>query len=163
MGDLDPSKARQAIKQGLAPLDQRIATLKSKKVSRAWERFNQDATSKLLSGDITIDEWKSALGQFGGLAASNVKDPSVAAQITQDVNGAAIAAEGAFDPPSSMTWLIFAGVGAAALAYWWMKKEESQREVPIATPEIISGSRRSKKPTAQIEEAEPEDAEFEEI
>jgi hypothetical protein len=166
VGDLDPAKVRAAVLQGLAPLEQRIASLKSKKIAKAWGDFNKDATARLLSGDISVDEWKLALGQFGGRLLADLKDPTAQPEVVADVNATGKAVEEAFDPPSPFGWLIFAGIGATALAYWWMKKEERQREFPVATPEIIAGSRRqgSKFPTAVIPDAEiEEDAEFEEI
>lgn len=164
MGDLDPAKVRAAVLRGLAPLEQRIAALKSKKAAKAWARLNED-TAKLLNGDSTVDEWKASLGQFGGIVVKDLKDPAQQTAIISDVNLAAAVAEEAFDPPAFPRWLIFGGLGAAALAYWWMKREEKQREIPIATPQIIAGSPRTKKIKAVIEEAddEIEDAEFEEI
>lgn len=163
MGDLDPKKVRAAVLRGLMPVERRISALKNKSAAAAWGRFNKDATHKLLRGDITVDEWKGALAQFGGIVTKGVKDPATQQALAEDVNNAAIIVEEAFEPPSPLGWLIFAGVAATGFAYWWMKREEGEKkEIPIFVPEVAGGTQRKgrKFPTAEIEEVE---AEFEEI
>lgn len=161
MGDLDPNKMREAIVQGLTPLDRRIASYKNSAMSQAWVQFAQGPTKKLLAGDITVDEWKHALGGFCTKLAQGIP-PAEAEAVLRDASGAALAVEEVFDPPSPMRWLVIGGVAATALAYWWLKREEGEKEKLVAaTPALVAGTPRKRRPaTLDLEEVE---AEFEEV
>lgn len=160
MGDLDPVKVKEAVVKGLKPVELRAAALKNKNVSAAWNQFAAGSTASLLRGEITIDEWKSALGQLGGIIvqSSTTTDQQ---QALAEINEAAKLVEEAFSPPSPLTWLIFLGVAATGLAYWWHKRQESKKTLPAATPDLLFGSRR--KVAIPAIEDEEEEAEFEEL
>jgi hypothetical protein len=162
MVDLDPNQVKIALFNGLAPIDQRIAALKNKKASRIWDGFVGGATKKLLTGSITVDEWRGALGHCteklsGCLAMGDAE------AIQADAESAAAEVEQVFDPPQrSMRWLVIGGIATAALAYWWMRRSEKKNKLPMLVPETTTGSpRKNRRPVIEIN---PEDViEAEEI
>ena len=162
MGDLDPAKVKAAITSGLAILEPLVIQAKNEQVAEAWNALLRVVTPKLLRGEITVDEWKTGLGQFGAVFVR--ASPASGQAISDSVNRAAQIVEEAFNPPSNLTWLLFAGAGVMGLAYWWMKKQESEREeVRILSPgATLLGSKR-KKASLPIADPEEEEAEFEEI
>lgn len=161
MGDLDPAKIKAAVTQGLSLLEPLIAASKNEAAIDAWNALAGTATKKLLRGEISVDEWESALATFGTTFVQAAPDSRETIAVT--VNRVGQIVEEAFTPPSNLTWLIFAGLAATGLAYWWTKKQESEkREIPVMHPNNLLGSRRKAKiPVAEPEEEE--EAEFEEI
>lgn len=160
MGDLDPAKVKAAVAHSLRMLEPRAVAAKNEKVTQAWNGLAGQFTPALLRGAITVDEWQGALGNFGSALVS-VTTPAAQVEVVDDVNKAGQLVEEAFTPPSSMTWLVFAGLAATGVAYWWYRKQEKEK-AKAATPEIVFGTRRK----VNIPTTEPEEeieAEFEEI
>lgn len=153
-------QVRVAVFQGLSPIETRITRLKDGDALRAWGSFTQGPTKKLLSGDITVDEWRDAFGGFcQKVAQTKIPAPELQALIV-DADGAVVLVEEAFNPPSPMRWLLWGGVAATAIAWWWLRREEKQKLL-VATPASITGTPRAKRPVIEVEEIE--EAEIEEI
>ena len=155
-------RVRVAVSQGLLPIEARIAKLKDGDTIRAWGSFTQGPTKKLLSGDITVDEWRDAFGGFCQRVAQT-KIPSPELQgLMADAEGAVVLVEEAFDPPSPMRWLLWGGVAVTAFAWWWIRREEKEKQkLLVATPASITGTPRAKRPVIEVEEVT--EAEIEEI
>jgi hypothetical protein len=155
-------RVKTAVFNGLSPIEMRITKLKDDTVSHAWNAFTGGPTKKLLSGDITVDEWKGALGTFcQRVAQTKISAPELQA-IVMDADGAAILVEEAFDPPSPTRWLLWGGVAVTAVALWFLRREERQKQkLLVATPASITGTPRAKRPVIEVEEVE--EAEIEEV
>ena len=163
MGDLDPNRVKAAVQQGLALIEPLVIEIKKDQVTEAWNGFLRGSTASLLRGDISVDQWKADLGAFGIVFVKSVPASSVPV-VVNATNGAAQIVEAAFTPPSNLTWLLFAGAGVMGLAYWWMKKQESQRqEVNVLPAADLFGTKRREKVSLPIADPEEEEAEFEEI
>lgn len=155
-------RVRVAVLQGLSPIEARIVQLKEETTAHAWAAFTKGPTQRLLSGDLTVDEWKGALGTFcQNIAQTKIPAPELRA-IAVDADGAAVLVEEAFDPPSPTRWLLWGGVAATAFAWWWISREEEQKEkLLVATPASITGTPRARRPVIEVDQVE--EAEIEEI
>lgn len=160
MGDLNRSTVRQALITGLSPIKRRVTALGDKQLTQTWSQFSKVSSKSLLDGEITVDEWKGVFGDFCTRLAGTVGGDE-GEMILAEANGAATVVEEAFDPPSPLRWWLLGGAAVTVLAYWWVKRDEKEREkLAIATPEIVAGSPRKKRPATELG---TEEAVFEEI